>query len=30
VICIDGRYSERNNPTLEELLRVLDEVENLI
>jgi hypothetical protein len=30
VVCIDGRYSEYNNPTLEELLRVLDEVEQLI
>ena len=27
VVCIDGRYSEHNNPTLEELLRVLDQVE---
>ena len=30
VVCIDGRYSEHNNPTLENLLRVLDEVEQLI
>ncbi len=30
VLCIDGRYSEQNNPTLEKLLRVLDEVEQLI
>ena len=30
VVCIDGRYSEHNNPTLEELLRILDEVEQLL
>jgi hypothetical protein len=30
VVCIDGRYSEHNNPTLENLLRVLDEVEQLL
>ena len=30
VVCIDGRYSEHSNPTLEELLRVLDEVEQLL
>jgi hypothetical protein len=30
VICIDGRYSERSNPTLEELLGVLDEIEQLL
>jgi hypothetical protein len=30
VVCIDGRYSERTNLTLEELQRVLDEVEHLI
>jgi hypothetical protein len=30
VVCIDGRYSEHNNPTLEDLLRVLDEVEQLL
>ena len=30
VVCIDGRYSEHNNPTLEELLRVLDQVEQLL
>ena len=30
VVCVDGRYSEHNNPTLEELLRVLDEVEQLL
>jgi hypothetical protein len=30
VVCIDGRYSEHNNPTLEELLRVLDQVEHLL
>jgi hypothetical protein len=30
VVCIDGRYSEHNNPTLEELLKVLDEVEQLL
>ena len=29
VVCIDGRYSEHNNPTLEDLLRLLDEVEQL-
>ena len=29
VVCIDGRYAEHNNPTLEELLRILDEVEQL-
>jgi hypothetical protein len=30
VVCIDGRYYEHNNPTLDELLRVLDEVEQLL
>jgi hypothetical protein len=30
VVCIHGRYSEHNNPTLEELLSVLDEVEQLL
>ena len=30
VVCIDGRYSEHSNPTLEKLLRVLEEVEQLI
>jgi hypothetical protein len=30
VVCVDGRYSEHNNPTLEELLRVLDEVEQIL
>lgn len=30
VVCINGRYSEHNNPTLEDLLRVLDEVEQLL
>jgi hypothetical protein len=30
VVCIDGRYSKHNNPTLEELLRVIDEVEQLL
>ena len=30
VVCIDGHYSEHNNPTLEQLLRVLDEVEQLL
>jgi hypothetical protein len=30
VVCIGGRYSEHDNPTLEKLLRVLDEVEQLI
>jgi hypothetical protein len=30
VVCVDGRYSEHDNPTLEELLRVLDEVEQLL
>ena len=30
VVCIDGRYSEHDNPTLEKLLRVLEEVEQLI
>ena len=30
VVCVDGRYSEHNNPTLEELLRVLDEVDQLL
>ena len=30
VVFIDGRYSEYNNPTLEELLRVLDEIEQLL
>jgi hypothetical protein len=30
VVCIDGRFSEHNNPTLEQLLRVLDEVEQLL
>jgi len=30
VVCIDGRYSEHDNPTLEKLLKVLDEVEQLI
>jgi hypothetical protein len=30
VVCIDGRYSEHNNPTLEELLKFLDEVEQLL
>jgi hypothetical protein len=30
VVCIEGRYSEQNNPTLEELLSILDEVEQLI
>ena len=30
VVCVDGRYSEHDNPTLEELLGVLDEVEQLL
>jgi hypothetical protein len=30
VVCIDGRYSEHNNPTLEKLLSILDEVEQLL
>jgi hypothetical protein len=30
VVCIDGRFSEHNNPTLEESLRILDEVEQLL
>lgn len=30
VVCIDGRYSEHNNPTLEKLIGVLDEVEQLL
>ena len=30
VVCVDGRYSKHNNPTLEELLRILDEVEQLL
>ena len=30
VVCIDGRYSEQNIPTLEKLLSILDEVEQLI
>jgi len=30
VVCIDGRYSDHNNLTLEELLRILDEVEQLL
>jgi hypothetical protein len=30
VVCIDGHYSEHHNPTLEDLLRVLDEVEQLL
>ncbi len=30
VVCIDGRYSDLNNLTLEELLRILDEVEQLL
>jgi hypothetical protein len=30
VVCIDGRYSKRNNLTMEVLLGVLDEVEQLI
>jgi hypothetical protein len=30
VVCIDGHYSQRNNLTIEVLLRVLDEVEQLI
>ena len=30
VICIDGRYSEHSNPTLEDLLGVLDEIEQLL
>jgi hypothetical protein len=29
-ICVGGRYSERTNPTLEVLLAVIDEVEELI
>jgi hypothetical protein len=27
---LDGRYSEHNNPTLEKLIGVLDEVEQLL
>jgi hypothetical protein len=30
LVCVDGRYSEHNNPTLENLLTVLDEVEQLL
>jgi hypothetical protein len=30
VVCIDGRYSEHSNLTLEELLGVLDEIEQLL
>jgi hypothetical protein len=30
VVCIDGRYSEHDNPTLEKLIGVLDEVEQLL
>jgi hypothetical protein len=30
VVYVDGRYSEHDNPTLEELLGVLDEVEQLL
>ena len=30
LVCIDGRYSEHHNPTLEDLLTVLDEVEQLL
>lgn len=30
VVCIDGCYSQQNNPTLEDLLRILDEVEQLV
>ena len=30
VVCVDGRCSEQNNPTLEKLLSILDEVEQLI
>ena len=29
-ICIDGQRSEATNPTLEELLRVIDETERLL
>jgi hypothetical protein len=29
-VCVGGRYSERTNPTLEVLLSVIDEVEELI
>jgi hypothetical protein len=29
-VCIGGRYSEQNNPSLEALLAVIDEVERLI
>jgi hypothetical protein len=29
-VWVDGRYSERTNPTLEALLAVIDEVEDLI
>jgi hypothetical protein len=29
-ICIDGQRSETANPTLEELLRVIDETERLL
>jgi hypothetical protein len=29
-VCIDGRYSEHDNPTLENLLTILDEVEQLL
>ena len=29
-ICVGGRYSESTNPTLEVLLAVIDEVEELI
>ena len=30
VVCIDGRCSEQNNPTLEKLLSIVDEVEQLV
>ena len=29
-VCVGGRYSERTNPTLDVLLAVIDEVEELI
>jgi hypothetical protein len=29
-VCVGGRYSERTNPTLDVLLAVIDEVEELL
>lgn len=29
-ICVGGRYSERTNPTLDALLAVIDEIEELV